>query len=222
MNQIIELIPVLELPTFKDSDSENSPSGSSLTNTAEWDKYQEKEIRKNYNNIGSPISPGVYQYRLFDIDTEDLLKVIKLHISDLKIDDSCSLFGGYALSINNQIALYPQCCGLLEEINYWVKILDKDFEPFYLMECHPSPRFSRVDDKVHIDCSEENNEPFFPSTNSEIIVSYDSLKAALEKLLRDLSDFSLKIDKLSDRFDSEKISNILIWGENKLVAQHRI
>ncbi|MFZ9847994.1 MAG: hypothetical protein ACO3EE_07570, partial [Flavobacteriales bacterium] len=165
---------------------------------------------KNYNNIGSPISPGIYQYRLFDINTEDLVKVIKLHISDFKIEDSCSLFGGYALVINNEIVLYPQCCGLLEEINDWIKIMDKNFEPFYLMECHPSPLFSKVNDKVLINCSEENNEPFRFSTNSEITISYDSLKEALEKLLNDLRVFSEKLDLLSDKFASEKISNILI------------
>ncbi|MFZ9846983.1 MAG: hypothetical protein ACO3EE_02380, partial [Flavobacteriales bacterium] len=62
MNKVVELIPVIELPTIKDSESENFPSGSALSNTFEWDKFQEKEIRKNYNNIGSPISPGIYQY----------------------------------------------------------------------------------------------------------------------------------------------------------------
>lgn len=213
MDQIIELIPVIDLPIIKDADSENYPSDSPLTNTAEWDKYQENEIHKNYKNIGPPISPGVYQYRLFDIDIEDLIKVIMLHTSDLKIEDSCSLFGGYALAVNNHIILYPQCCGLLEEINDWTKILDENFEPFYLMECHPSPRFIRLADKIQIDCTEENNEPFVPTTNSEIMVSYDALKSAIEKLLNDLHDFSQKLDKLSDRFGTNKISNILIWGQ---------
>lgn len=215
MSQNIEFIPVLDLPTLKDIDSENYPTGSSLTNTAEWDKYQAKEIRKNYASIGSPIAPGVYQYQLFEIDTDDLIKVIKLHISDLKIDDSCSLFGGYALSINNEVVLYPQCCGLLEEINDWIKMLDKNFKPFYLKECHPSPRFSKIDENVCIDCSDENNEPFFPTTNKKIILNYDSLKTALEKLLNDLREFSNKLDKLSHKFDCQNISNILIWGKNK-------
>jgi hypothetical protein len=212
MNQIIELIPVLELPTLKDEDSQNHPTGSSLSNTQEWDNYQEKEIRKNYNNIGSPVSPGVYQYRLFDIDTEDLIKAIKLHISDLMIDDSCSLFGGYLLTLNNDIVLYPQCCGLLEEINDWIKLLDYNFEPFYLMECHPSPRFSRIKNDVLIDCSEDDNEPFSPRTQQKIFLDYNTLKKSLERLINDLEIFSKELDKLSGLFDSENISNILIWG----------
>jgi len=49
MKDRIELIPLIELPTFKDEGSKKTPNGSSLRNTAEWDKYQMNEIKKNYN-----------------------------------------------------------------------------------------------------------------------------------------------------------------------------
>ncbi|ULT26517.1 hypothetical protein KUH03_06545 [Sphingobacterium sp. E70] len=57
----------------------------------------------------------------------------------MPIKDSCSLFGGYAISINGQIELYPQCCGLMEEIQQWKKILNENFEDFSLLSAtlHP-------------------------------------------------------------------------------------
>lgn len=210
---MIELIPVLELPTKKDKKSEKHPKGTSLTNTKEWDDYQEIELSENYQDLGKPISQGVYQYSLFDLSDDDLIKVIRLHISDLDIKDSCSLFGGYILKIDSKIVLYPQCCGLLEEINDWTKLLDNRFDSFYLMECHPSPKFTKKADKVIIECNEDDTGPFFPPTNKHIVVDYSELKNALNRLLDSLNDFSQRLDKLSDKFGHEKISDILIWGK---------
>src|SRR5688500_1147061 len=110
---VIEFIPLIELPTVKDSESKITPGGTSLDNTIEWDVYQKKELAKNYLNIPEPISPGIYQYKLFDLQIDDLERAINLHIGDTDINQSCSLFGGYAISINRHIELYPQCCGLL-------------------------------------------------------------------------------------------------------------
>jgi len=133
----IDFIPLIELPTLKGAQSNIVPRGTSFTNTKEWDLYQENELKKNYIDIPRPIATGIYQYRLFDIKVEDLRTIIKLHIGDMPIKDSCSLFGGYAISINGQVELYPQCCGLLEEIQQWKKILNENFEDFSLLECHP-------------------------------------------------------------------------------------
>ena len=210
---MIEFIPVLELPTKKDKESEKHPKGTSLTNTKEWDSYQEIELCKNYKDVKNPISQGVYQYRLLDLSNDDLIKVIRLHISDMDIKDSCSLFGGYVLKIDGEIVLYPQCCGLLEEINDWSKLLDDNFDSFYLMECHPSPKFTKKADRVIIDCNEDDTGPFFPPTEKQIIVDYIDIKNALIKLLDSLNDFSQRLDKLSDNFGHDKISDILIWGK---------
>lgn len=210
---MIEFIPVLELPTKKDKESEKHPKGTSLTNTKDWNNYQETELSKNYQDIGKPISKGVFQYRLLDLSNDDLIKVIRLHISDMDIKDSCSLFGGYALKIDNEIVLYPQCCGLLEEINDWAKLLIENFDSFYLMECHPSPKFTKKADKVIIDCNEDDTGPFFPPTDKQIIVDYNDLKNALIKLMDSLKLFSQRLDELSDYFRHEKISDILIWGK---------
>ena len=208
----IKFIPLIELPTRKDKDSEVYPSGTSLTNSYKWDLYQKKELSKNYKNIPDPISPGIYQYKLFDIELGDLESAIKLHISDTNINDSCSFFGGYAVSINGKIELYPQCCGLLEEIKDWSKILNESFEQFYLMQCHPSPLIAKELNEIKIQCKEENGEAFFPKTKEIIFVEYELAKKALLKTLDELKEFSIKINNLSNKFGETNLSEKLIWG----------
>lgn len=214
MNQI-EFIPLIEPATKKDKESEIIPSGTHFSNTKEWDKYQKKEIEKNYLNFPEPILNGIYQYNLFDIPLEDLERVINLHIGDTDINKSISLFGGYAISKNGTIELFPQCCGLLEEIQLWKNILIDDFEEFYLTEGHPSPLITKRGNEIVIYCKDEF-ETFYPmTTKEEIRLDYNDAKIALVKLISKLTEFSTKLNTLSDKFKAENLSNIMIWGNNE-------
>src|SRR5688572_15275232 len=178
MNQI-EFIPLIEPATKKDKESEVIPSGTPLTNPNEWDIYQKQELGKNYSNFPDPISKGIYQYKLFDIDIEDMERVINLHIGDTDINESISLFGGYAISKNGIIELFPQCCGLLEEIQTWKNILQEDFQDFYLRECHPSPLITKRGSEITIHCKDDN-ETFIPvTTKGKITLDYNEAKSAL-------------------------------------------
>ncbi|RKE52975.1 hypothetical protein [Sphingobacterium detergens] len=211
----IDFIPLIELPTTKGAQNNRVPEGTSFTNTKEWDLYQEIELRKNYIDIPRPITTGIYQYRLFDIKIEDLKTLIKLHIGDMPIKDACSLFGGYAISINGQIALYPQCCGLMEEIQQWKNILNENFEDFSLLECHPSPVITKNKERIIIFCNDEG-EPFYPYfSNNQIELNYQITKNAFIILLNQLHLFSKKLDTLAAEFNTESIANILIWGRNE-------
>ena len=212
---IIEFIPLIELATIKDDESQVTPSGTSFNNSTEWDLYQAKELAKNYLNIPDPIKTGISQYRLFDINIDDLEKAIKLHIGDLDIDESCSLFGGYAISVNKKIELYPQCCGLLEEIQQWNQILNENFEDFYLKECHPSPLITKRQNKIVIDCTEEY-EPFFPPSTKDIIeLDYAETKIAFLEMVEELNEFCEKLNTLSSKFNVNNLSNIMIWGRTE-------
>ena len=214
MNQI-EFIPLIEPPTKKDKESEIIPSGTRLTNPKEWDIYHKREIQKNYINFPEPILNGTYQYRLFEISLEDIERVINLHIGDTDIKESISLFGGYAISKNGTIELFPQCCGLLEEIQLWKNILNDDFEEFYLTEGHPSPLITKKENEIVIYCKDEF-ESFYPMTiNEEIRLDYNETKTALLKLISELKEFSKKLNYLSDKFKTENLSNIIIWGNNE-------
>jgi hypothetical protein len=212
MNRI-EFIPLIEPPTFKDGDSAIIPIGTPLTNTIEWDEYRKRELAKNYSNFPEPILKGIYQYRLFDINLEDLEKIIHLHIGDTDINDSISLFGGYALAIDGKIILFPQCCGLLEEIQLWKNILKDNFDDFYLTEGHPSPLITKDKNDVVIFCKDDF-EIFFPSTiDEEIRLDYIETEKALIKLLKELSEFSQKLNSLSSNFNVDDLSKIILWGK---------
>ncbi len=211
MNKI-EFIPLIEPATKKDAESVIIPGGTFINNSIEWDVYQKKEIDKNYLNFPEPISSGIYQYKLFDIEIEDLDRVINLHIGDTDIRESISLFGGYAISINGNIELFPQCCGLLEEIQFWKNILNENFGEFYLKESHPSPSIKRKRDEIVV-CCKDDYEAFFPSTTkAEIKLDHQEAKSALRKLLNELEAFSVKLNSLSSLYKCENISNIMIWG----------
>ena len=214
MNQI-EFIPLIEPATKTDQESEIYPGGNSLINSIEWDIYQKRKIEKTYLNFPEPILSGIYQYKLFDIDIEDIERVINLHIVDTDIDESISLFGGYAISINGAIELFPQCCGLLEEIQTWKKLLQEDFEDFYLPECHPSPLICKKGSEIIIQCKDDN-EAFIPlTTKKEITLVYSEAKTALLRVLNDLTNYSIKLNSLSEIFKTRNIADIIIWGKNE-------
>lgn len=209
----IEFIPLIEPPTFKDSESRIVPNGTRSTNTDDWDEYQKRELAKNYLNFPEPISSGVYQYKLFDIDIEDLEKVISLHIGDTDVNDSISLFGGYAISKDGSIKLFPQCCGLLEEIQLWKNILKDNFEDFYLTEGHPSPLITKSENDIVIYCNDDD-EAFLPLTiKEEIRLDYKETETAFLKLLKELFEFSEKLNSLSSKFNTENLSKLMIWGK---------
>lgn len=213
MSNLITFIPLIELPTKKDIVSEKTPEGNAITNPKAWQRYQENEIRRNYTSKLQPISTGINQYQLFDLTLSDLERLIALHTSDQSISESCSFFGGYAISMNGKLILYPKCCGLLEDINDWRQILDPNFKDFHLTNGHPSPIISKQENQLIILC-DDAEESFIPNTEKKLILDYQQSKIALEQLLVELELFSKSLDTLSANFGMQKISNILIWGNN--------
>ena len=201
----VELIPLIELPTYKFQDLDN------VNNNKEKRRLL---IERNYSHVSTLTQFHEGFYKINEISDVDLVRAIKLHVSDLPIEESCSFFGGYALKMNEKIVLLPQCCGLLSEINDWKRLLSKNFEPFFLMECHPSPEFIRIEDKVHIVCNTDRYEPFQPKTDDLIIIKYDLLLIALNNLLLELEQLSKRLNKLGIESVSNNIANVLVWGKN--------
>lgn len=199
----IELIPLIELPTFKFPD---------LEGMTDLEKKNQLLIERNYSEVKNLKPFNKNQYRLIDLSLSDLKKAIDLHVSDIPISESCAFFGGYGLKINNEFVLFPQCCGLLSEINDWKKILNNNFNSFYLSECHPAPRFEKIGRDIIIECN-SNHEDFHPKTQNQIVVNYTSLANAVYKVSIILDKISKKLDKFSHEYKVESIAKYLIWEE---------
>ena len=199
----IELVPLIELPTFKFPD---------LHEMTDIDKKNRLLIERNYSEVKHLTPFNEHQYKLTEISLSDLKKAIDLHVSDLPITESCAFFGGYGLKVNNEFVLFPQCCGLLSEINDWKKILNKNFEPFYLPECHPSPKFKKFDNEVIIEC-DSTYEDFYPETKSVIKVNYESLVSAVNNVCIELKEISKKLDTFNEEYKTKSVSKHLIWNE---------
>ena len=211
LNNQLKLLPLIELPTVKSADA---PAKLFNLSHDEKNKYRESELLKNYSTAFKPISPEMpYQYSIDEITRdEDWIKILELQFGGTNPNDYFGLFGGYALSINNKIKLYPQCCGTLEEINDWKKILSEGFEPFYLQECHPAPKFYDHGENLIIECLEDETGPFVPNTQREIIVNLTEIRAAIQNLIVEMEKFSKSIDRLSIHFEVNKISDYIVWG----------
>jgi len=200
----LELIPVIELPTFKYKD---------LEQVTDVKAKRKLLIERNYSEVHKLKPLNEIQYKISEISDVDLLKAIELHISDLQIKDSCAFFGGYALKVNDEIILHPQCCGLLSEIEDWKILLNEDFKPFYLKECHPSPKFCKINDEIHIECNPDETGSFEPKTQNMIIVKHDSLMIALNELLTELKKLSERLNRIYPSENNLDVSKILIWNE---------
>ena len=199
----IELVPLIELPTFKFSD---------LNEMTDIDEKNRLLIERNYADVKNLKPINDHQYKLSEISLSDLKKAIDLHVSDIPITESCAFFGGYGLKVNGEFVLFPQCCGLLSEINDWKKMLNENFEPFYLPECHPSPRFEKINTNVIIEC-DATHENFYPNTKNRIKVDYKSLNSAIENVCIELNEISKKLDKFSSEYKTESVAKHLIWEE---------
>jgi hypothetical protein len=199
----IELVPLIELPTFKFPD---------LEEVTDIDEKNRLLIERNYSSVKDLTPFNENQYKLLEISDIDLKKALDLHISDFSIEESCAFFGGYALKVNDEHLLFPQCCGLLSEINDWKKILDPNFESFYLMECHPSPKFKKVENQVIIEC-DSSDEDFYPKTQNIITVDYEPLVTAINEVCAELDNLSKRLDKFNTEYKTESVSKKMIWEE---------
>jgi hypothetical protein len=131
--------------------------------------------------------------------TNDAWKhVITKHISDIPLEDSCAIFGGYILAANSEIILYPQCCSTLAEIHYWKQILHrKNVEHgkcVWLAEGHPSPEITLHHDQLKFLCDEEW-ESFRPKTMAEFEIDYSVICEVISKTVASMRTLSMQLDR---------------------------
>lgn len=81
-----------------------------------------------------------------------------------------------------------------------------------MTECHPSPKFKKVDNDIVIEC-DSTDEEFYPKTEKSIIVNHKSLTFAIESVCVELKEISKKLDEFSSEYKTESVSKNLIWEE---------
>jgi len=180
-----------------------------------WDKYHEESyIKAGFRDKLIPYLSGSSFYRLTDISDENLKKLTIDHTQDLK-EQSCSFFGGYVLHIDGQDKLFPQCCSLLADINFWDKI-SKGQSSYY--EGHPAPQLSFDDNSITFDLTtEEFDEPFQPTPLTSIFkVDRIELTKAVERTKVELSAFASRLQKINEEqnLSIKDIDNVLIWYDD--------
>jgi hypothetical protein len=135
---------------------------------------------------------------LTDISDDNLKKLTVDH-TQLK-EQSCAFFGGFVLRIDGQDKLFPQCCGLLADINFWDRI-SKGQNSYY--EGHPAPQISFQNNSLTFDLTtNEFDEHFQPTPTTPIfIVDRTELMNAVEKTKEELKVFGERLQRINDELN---------------------
>jgi hypothetical protein len=140
--------------------------------------------------------------------------VTTMHISDIPLEDSCAIFGGYVLKVDSEIILYPQCCSTLAEIHYWQQILHRENvehgKSVWLAEGHPSPEITLHKELLKFVCDEEW-EDFDPKTMAEFEIDYSVMCDVITKTAASMQTLSMQLDRdLAATFGVATLKG-LIW-----------
>lgn len=168
------------------------------------------DVVENYGNHLKSLNltkPLFLNPKLLSI--EEWEKAIREHIGDIKIEESCALFGGFILQIGGENYLYPQCCGTLADLNNWIQVegLEED-EVIYLSEGHPSAGIKTDNHWAHFDCVSDE-EDFFPETRPNFKVDKQKLFTAIYEAQNQIDDFVTKLDRvLARNFDVSTLQTL--------------
>lgn len=136
------------------------------------------------------------------IEDHELPVLLEMHFAPLRergqaIRDSAPLFGGLILEVDSTPRIYPQCCGDLSDVASW---LDPDYSQsgraFVATAGHPRPQLLREDDMVRLVCTDED-EPFHPLVDGDVVVPAVSLRAAVASALERLAVFAKRLERIS-------------------------
>lgn len=210
----IELIPVIEIG-YNNQGVQAPDKYPYWEHSALWDKYHnESYLKAGFKDSLTPYLSGSSFYRLTDISDENLKKLAVDHTQELK-EQSCSFFGGFVLKVDGQDRLFPQCCGLLADINFWDKT-SQGLNSYY--EGHPAPQISFQENSITFDLTtNEFDEQFQPTPPMTLFkVERSQLIKAVEKVKEELKVFEKRLQKINDdlNLDIKDIGNVLIWYDD--------
>ena len=210
----IELIPVIEIG-YNNQGVKEPTKYPYWKHPEVWDNYHNESYQKaGFKDKLKPYLSGSSFYRLTDISDENLKKLTIDHTQELK-EQSCSFFGGYVLRIDGQDKLFPQCCGLLADINFWDKI-SEGHNSYY--EGHPAPQLRFDGNTIIFDLTtNEFDEAFQPTPPTSLFkIDRIELKKAVERTKEELRAFAKRLHKVNEEqnLNIAEIENVLIWYDD--------
>ena len=149
--------------------------------------------------VSVTVSP--FERRLGKVDDQLLIEVVEEHLNPLRDagdpdSDTCPLFGGVRIAVDEKVLLGPQCCGDLSDISSWFALISPDFtEGWVALEGHPAPRVERCGESLEFTCHDPD-DPFSPGTTARFSVDRRELMEALFQLLEEVSAFSCRVASL--------------------------
>jgi hypothetical protein len=216
----IELIPVLEIiPILKESPP---PAEHPFwQHTAVWDQYQRSALtHEGYSIRLEPYLKGFPFYAINSLLEEDVTKVVSEHIKEFQkgeylAEELISLSGGYILKKDGENKSFPQCCGELSDIAYWISLANGD-DRFYIEE-HPTASIKMEKGYIFFDFSEGGySEPFAPPPTERLLqIERSALQTAVTETETVLNEFALLLKKinLKSNWGLENIDRMLIWND---------
>ncbi|MBL7998770.1 MAG: hypothetical protein JNL32_09055 [Candidatus Kapabacteria bacterium] len=210
----IELIPVLEVG-YNNQGVQIPDNHFYWDNSEIWDDFHSECYKKaGFKDKLIPYLKGSSFYRLTDISDDNLKKLTIDHTQDLK-EQSCSFFGGYVLRVDNQDRLYPQCCGLLADINFWENISNGK-KSYY--EGHPVPQIVIKGNSITFDLRTNEFDEIFQPPPPVLLFQVDKaeLGIAIEKTIQELVTFAKRLERINTDYNLQitNIANVLIWSDD--------
>lgn len=130
----------------------------------------------------------------------------------MPVVESCALFGGAILFIDDLPVLFPQCCSTIATVYDWKPLMAPQFqEGYFCLEGHPAPKAVRQGDYLNIICEDEG-EDFYPPTPPLMRVKIADLAVAVERAESQMQKLCEQVDMLSAEFGAESISRYLVQG----------
>lgn len=216
----IELIPVLEIPITPQARLRaiQQPPASFQQNPLEWDEYQQRLLAAGGFFDYQRVIQGCNFVRADQWSLPDLRVLLQNHLGGDKkvipLTESCALFGGCILVVDEVPVLVPQCCGTIADFSGWQGLLNPYFTSgYFCIEGHPCPAAVKNGTQLLIIC-EDLDERFDPPAQPKIVLEMDALVSAIEKAEQIMKAFSDKIDLLSAELDVVSASDYIVWGKS--------
>ena len=210
----IELIPVIELG-YNNQGVQAPDKYPYWDNSEIWNEFHIECYKKaGFKDNLIPYLKGSSFFRLTDITDNNLKKLVIDHTQELK-EQSCSFFGGYVLRVDNQDRLFPQCCGLLADINFWTKVSNGQ-ESFY--EGHPAPQITFNGNSIVFDLTTNEFDEIFQPPPPVLLFQVDKIELAMavKKTKQELITFAERLQRINadENLKIENIDKVLIWYDD--------